>query len=95
MRKSQKCKKLHTGKAIVRERVKKVEKNIFEKQVFQINKHVDDCINKCSNLEAGKKFYEAEKEIIKSVYHFGTLLLQLYLVSAQRSMNYENCDYFS
>ena len=90
MRRAKKCKKMHIDKAIAREQVRSAENVIFEKQIFQINKHVENCINKCSKLEAGKKFYEAEKEIIKLVYHFGTLLLQLYLVSAQRSMNYES-----
>lgn len=81
---------MHADKFVVRERVKNIEKCIFEKQIYQINKHVKDSIDKCSNPESGKKFYEVEKEIIQSVYQFGALLLQLYLVSVQRSMNYES-----
>jgi hypothetical protein len=62
------------------------EEALIEQQSI-IHCHVVKCIEFCSK-EKNESFYKAEKEVIRLVYQFGALLLQLYLMSVHNRMSY-------
>lgn len=77
-------KKLH----LVENSHKAPQEKTLEKQECKIHSHVNECINFCKD-EGNNSFYKTEKEVIKLVYQFGILLLQLYLLSVHNKMNYK------
>ena len=60
----------------------------LEKQTSKIHEHVKECIKSCKT-GANNSFYQTEKDVIKMVYKFGILLLQLYLLSVHKKMDYK------
>ena len=67
---------------------KNTESDPRKECISRINQHVKACIDSCQKPKSGEKFFQAEKRIIQSVYQFGILLLQLYLISAHLRVDY-------
>lgn len=55
----------------------------------EIKTHVKSCLDYCTDVKEKKNFYEVEQHIIKLVFQFGLLLIQLYLLSVQRQFDYQ------
>jgi len=51
-----------------------------EQQIKKIEKHVLHCISHAMPQSNEEKYYQFETRIIPLVYHFGVLLIQLYLI---------------
>ncbi len=89
MKTAQKRKKLQSDNVFQLKAKKNPANDPLKECTTNINQHVKECISSCKKPESGEKFFQAEKRIIQAAYHFGILLLQLYLVSAHKRVDYD------
>ena len=86
---AQECKKSQPDNIIRLNAKNNAESDPQKACISSINQHVKECIASCQTPTGGEKFFQAEQRIIQAVYHFGLLLLQLYLISAHLRVDYD------